>query len=210
MSADQVLSYLQQAGWEQENQFYALVISWRESSFTPDVVAHCPPGTCQPGAVDAVGLMQVYWEAHPEYDYERLKEPLYNLTAAHNIFLAAGWSPWNPLPDLNGSLAQTVRGMITGEPVTVSPSVPIGGGLQITPTPVANAPTSFPAVGPQPQVAPPHPTTHYEYPHDPAPWSAGASGWDAVTRLYRNDIPYYTGWDAYLIDLLDRLSGSTE
>lgn len=150
--------------------------------------------------------MQVFWAQHQEFEYKRLEEPAYNLAAAATIKARNGWGPWNPLPDPNGLLAQTVKGMLTGGSgaTTTEPGVSLAADIQAAPQ--ANAATLPPAPQPQPDLPPPYIPPEITIPQLNEA-EDGADGFDNIVRYYKRDLPYLVAYDNALIREITQLTG---
>lgn len=199
--------YLRNAGFTAVQAYSMLYLMNRESSFVPDVIAHCPPCCCTEAGVDAVGLLQIVIQAWPQYSIEYLKDPQNNCYAAAHVFQQQGWGAWTPL---NAAL----------DPGTIAywQSVVGGGGTSdsepgtspasdIINSPRASSPPPITSSGSQPSVVPPQPTPAPEPPNLPALYNAGMTGFEAIQRWYGNDAAYYTGHDQYLIGVLTQIFG---
>lgn len=208
MSADAVWTAMAEVGWPADLRPLALGIAWRESSFQPTVHAHCPAGCCVATEVDAVGLMQINWPAHQEFEYGRLEEIAYNVSVAYVLYQEQGWEPWRPVPAANGPEVTTAMAMLspgaTNTP-TGEPGSSLASDILAAPQPGQAPPRTTP--GAQPVVSPPPPAVSPNYIDNPAEYSTARSGWDAVAWHYTNDVPYYSGYDAEVVRRLSTLTG---
>lgn len=199
--------YLRNAGFTAVQSYSMLYLMNRESSFTPDVIAHCPPCCCTEAGVDAVGLLQIVVQAWPQYSIDWLKDPQNNCYAAAHVFAQQGWGAWAPLnAALDDSTIAYWESVVSGSGgAGYEPGTSLASDINAAPQ--AGVAPSLIAPGQQPVVTPPTPQITVNLIDNPAQYSEARSGWDAVTWHYTNDVPYYSGYDAEIVRRLSTLTG---
>lgn len=205
ISPQTAFKYLKNEKLSDDECYSFLYLMNRESSFTPDVIAHCPPCCCTEAGVDAVGLLQIVIQAWPQFSVDFLKDPQNNCYAANFVYQRQGWNAWSPL---NAALEQSTRDYWRS---VVGSSSGSGSEPGIS---VASDIIAGPSQPQQPQIAAAPQATQLQlttqpipvtYTDNPAPFDSSLSGWEAVTRYFTNDIPYYTGYDQHLTVLLNQI-----
>lgn len=210
LDANTLWSYLGASRWPESEYWTVAGICWLESNWQPDARAYCPVCCCQPPGVNALGLMQIYIEVHPQYSYNQLLTPLYNLNAAYDLYIqSGGYGPWPHAPaDIQAAIAN-FPSQPTGQHVDIS-GPGTGPPTQPTTEPGVSLATDVINAPPPPQVTPPTPQFSFELPFQVAPPDYGKVDWEAIQRYYRDDIHNYTAYDEYLVGLLDALPGVPE
>lgn len=200
-------NYLQNAGFYGDLPYIFLGLMQRESSFTPDVIARCPPCCCTEAGVTAVGLLQVVIEAWPQFGVEWLKNPANNCAAAMVILNQQGLGAWTPLNGLDSqSSIDYWRNQVSVGGVIVPPQ---HGGL-VTPdeaTPQLTPPAELPpAPAPDPTYPPPYISPDILVPRLDIPGDE-FDGFDNIVRYYKRDLPYLVEYDNDLIREITQLTG---
>lgn len=116
LTAAQIAQYASNAGFTGDDLATATAIAIAESGGDPTIQGDwtldgkiVPKGT--PGAVaTSIGLWQIHFTVHPEYDPQSLLDPQYNASAAFDLFTARGnfndWSTYGNLPGHNNAYAK--------------------------------------------------------------------------------------------------------
>lgn len=92
LSASQIASYAQAAGFTGPDLITAVAIALAESGGNPSALGDV---NISPGG--SIGLWQINVAAHPEFSGENLYDPQTNANAAYSVFVDAGdsFSPWS-------------------------------------------------------------------------------------------------------------------
>ena len=95
LSLSQIITLLQQAGFNGDALNYAVKIMGCESGYNPNAL--------NTQGENSIGLMQINLDAHPEFSNLDLYDPLTNLKAAYQIFVKAGYNfkDWTCAKNLN-------------------------------------------------------------------------------------------------------------
>lgn len=98
LSASQIAQYAANAGFEGDDLITAVAIALAESSGDPGAVGDS--GT-------SLGLWQIHYTVHPEFDKAQLFDPQYNANAAFQLYSNRGgfndWSTYGDLPGHNNA-----------------------------------------------------------------------------------------------------------
>jgi Lysozyme like domain len=88
LSASDIATYAANAGFTGDNLVTAVAIALAESSGDPSAVGD--QGT-------SIGLWQIHFTVHPEFDQNQLTDPQYNANAAFSVYQKAGnsFQPWS-------------------------------------------------------------------------------------------------------------------
>lgn len=87
LSAAQIAQYASNAGFSGDDLVTAVAIALAESSGNPGAVGD--NGT-------SIGLWQIHYTVHPEFDVNQLKDPQYNAQAAYSLYSRRhGFNDWS-------------------------------------------------------------------------------------------------------------------
>ena len=101
LSAAQIAQYASNAGFEGDDLVTAVAIALAESSGNPGAVGD--NGT-------SIGLWQIHYTVHPEFDSNQLTDPQYNANSAYSLYSRRGnsfndWSTYTV--EVNGVFPYT-------------------------------------------------------------------------------------------------------
>lgn len=105
LTAQQIAQYAAAAGFQDVDLVTAVAIALAESGGDANA-----EGDFVNGVATSIGLWQIHWTVHPEFDKTRLKDPAYNAQAAFTLRQRRGdfndWSTFgDTLPGHNNAYA---------------------------------------------------------------------------------------------------------